>query len=135
VKESLPDADSYDAQGGFAGDCELGAESCILDNGCRPVDPQRFVKARHKEDHPDTRVGKDVSHRIDTVVAGAIGDEQRVIIRDPHKSRLIPRGDASACPWPLHEASTKHGDSAMKFLQKSSRRSSAFSFAAARGSL
>src|SRR5690349_23745120 len=62
--EGFPDAHPHDGQGGFAVDCKLGAESWILQNGCRPVDSQRFVEAWRSEEHTSDSSHVEISYAV-----------------------------------------------------------------------
>ena len=51
------------------------------------VHAQRLVPSRDEEDQPDVRVGQQVQHPVQALVAGTIGDDQPV--RVEHLDRMV----------------------------------------------
>src|SRR6185436_1354795 len=61
----------------------------IVDNLRLAVDPHRVVDARNHEQDTDFGIGDDVEHGIGAIVAGPVGNDQRLVVDDAHEARRI----------------------------------------------
>jgi hypothetical protein len=92
--EDLADLD-HDREFGRAIIDAHGLENLrVVDETGPPIHAQCVVKARNDEQQSDGGIGDDVRQAVQTVVAGAIRDRQRVLVKNPDKAgRVSARAD------------------------------------------
>lgn len=83
--------------------------------------PQGLHRTRHEEQQADARMRRDVHHRVDPVVAAAVRNQRRLLVRHRHETGASPRGVASSLPSASELAIASSGDSAMERRQCTSR--------------
>ena len=58
------------------------------------VHPQGLADTGNEEQQRDARIAHDVAQAIDTVVAGAVRDGERLVVEDAHKAGRVAFGRA-----------------------------------------
>ena len=100
VQERLADLDPDGELRHLAVDGAVGEQRRRADDRRAAVDAQRVLEAGDEEQQADRRVGQQVAHGVDAVVARPVGDQKRRVVEDPDETPGVAlRRDVGLARW------------------------------------